>query len=216
MFAWSKLDPDGVSGVGRYAARGCLSYLESSSILPARTFLSHFLALVLAASPSLLVVRFPFPPPGSALAKALPAGAPADEVVVTALASLNFVQLALRSAQAGVGETVDKARNERGEVGVAKGGGRAVWKGLVSRYEREVAWLREVDAKEVSWFRVVLGLTGLDRALTGGFLVCLNRCRVLPSSDTSTLGSSHPARRATPSWTVSSPSARRPAPPGPG
>jgi len=150
MFAWSKLDPAGPPAIGRYAARGALSYLESSSILPARTFLSHFLALALAANPDLLVVRFPFPPAGSALAKTLPAGAGGDEVVVTALASLNFVQLAVRAAQAGVGESVEKVRNERGEVVNAKGGGRTLWKGLVSRYEREVAWLREVEAKEVS------------------------------------------------------------------
>lgn len=40
MFSWSKLDPEGVSGVGRYAARGCLrsvrpslsSLLESSEL----------------------------------------------------------------------------------------------------------------------------------------------------------------------------------------
>lgn len=124
------------------------SYLESAAILPARTFLSHFLALTLAAYPALLVVRFPFPSPSSPLAKQ--GGVQPDEVVVTTLASLNFVQLTLRAAQCGVGEAVDKTRDVKGELVVAKGGGRAVWKGLLQRYEREVQWLREPDAKEVS------------------------------------------------------------------
>lgn len=159
LFDWHKLDPDSPpeSSVGRYAARGVLSYLEASFILAARTFLSHFMALALAAYPALRVVAFPYPPPQSALAKSSTASASpsADELTVTKLASLNFLQLAIQAVQAGVGESVDRVKVGN-EMRVQRGAGTKAWQSLVSRYEKQVQWLRIPEVKEVSPFGGVL------------------------------------------------------------
>lgn len=166
LFDWHKLDPDSPreASVGRYAARGVLSYLEASFILAARTFLSHFLALALAAYPSLRVVAFPYPPPNSPLAKSslassssssgasTPTGttstSTSDELIVTKLASLNFLQLAIQAVQAGVGESVDRVKVGN-EMRVQRGAGTKAWQSLVARYERQVQWLRIPEVKEV-------------------------------------------------------------------
>ncbi|BGP26049.1 cytoplasmic protein [Rhodotorula toruloides] len=147
MFEWSKLDPEKECGVGRYAARGTLSYLESSFILAARTFLSHFLALVLAAYPTLRVVSFPYPPPSSPLATSTTAPPSGDEIVVTKLASLNFLQLAVRDVQAGVGETVEKVKVGN-EWRAQRGAGTKVWQSLVGKYERQVPWMRAPEVRD--------------------------------------------------------------------
>ncbi|BGP56716.1 hypothetical protein JCM8202_005807 [Rhodotorula sphaerocarpa] len=151
LFDWHKLDPDSPpeSSVGRYAARGVLSYLEASFILAARTFLSHFLALALAAYPSLRVVAFPFPPPGTALAKSAAASANSDELLVTKLASLNFLQLAIQAVQVGVGESVDRVKVGN-EMRVQRGAGTKAWQSLVARYEKQVSWLRIPEVKEAT------------------------------------------------------------------
>ena len=167
LFDWHKLDPDSSAreaSVGRYAARGVLSYLEASFILAARTFLSHFLALTLAAYPSLRVVAFAYPPPNSPLAKSLaspssgvstPKGtsstssSSSDELIVTKLASLNFLQLAIQAVQVGVGESVDRVKVGN-EMRVQRGAGTKAWQSLVARYERQVQWLRIPEVKEVS------------------------------------------------------------------
>ncbi|GAA5856034.1 hypothetical protein JCM8547_002949 [Rhodosporidiobolus lusitaniae] len=148
MFEWAKLDPEGETAVGRYAARGTLSYLESTFILAARTFLSHFLALSLAAYPSLRVVSFPYPPPSSALAKSSSAP-PADELIVTKLASLNFLQLTVRAAQAGIGEGVEKTKVGN-EIRVQRGAGTKIWQSVLGRYERQVEWLKVPEVKEAT------------------------------------------------------------------
>ncbi|GAA5981882.1 hypothetical protein JCM11641_001930 [Rhodosporidiobolus odoratus] len=145
MFEWAKLDEEGETAVGRYAARGCLSYLESSFILAARTFLSHFLSLSLTAYPSLRVVSFPYPPPTSALAKSSPS-LPSDELIVTKLASLNFLQLAVRAVQAGVGESVEKTKVGN-EMRAQRGSGTKVWNSLVGKAERTVPWVRDPEVK---------------------------------------------------------------------
>ncbi|GAA5898332.1 hypothetical protein JCM6882_000130 [Rhodosporidiobolus microsporus] len=150
LFEWSKLDPEGVTAVGRYAARGALSYLESSYILAARTFLSHFLSLSLAAHPDLRVVSYPYPPPNSALAKSSPSSTSSgDELIVTKLASLNFLQLAVRAAQAGVGESVEKVK-VGSELRTQRGQGTKVWQSVLSRYERQVPWLRAPEVKDAT------------------------------------------------------------------
>ncbi|BGP41695.1 hypothetical protein JCM10449v2_005686 [Rhodotorula kratochvilovae] len=150
LFDWSKLDPEKEAGVGRYAARGTLSYLESSFILAARTFLSHFLALALAAYPSLRVASFAYPPPGSPLAQSSAAPPAGDELVVTKLASLNFLQLAVRAAQASVGESVDKVRSGNGEARTQRGAGTKAWQSLLGRYEKSVPWLRAPEVKDAT------------------------------------------------------------------
>jgi hypothetical protein len=124
------------------------SYLESSFILAARTFLSHFLSLALAAYPSLLVVQYPYPPPGSPLA-ASPSPPASDELLMTKLASLNFLQLAVRAAQAGSGEAVEKTKAPNGEMRAVRGQTTRVWQGLVTRYEKQVPWLKQGELKEV-------------------------------------------------------------------
>ncbi|KAK4703344.1 golgi to ER traffic protein 4, partial [Phenoliferia sp. Uapishka_3] len=149
FFAWAKLDPEGQAGVGRYAARGTLSYLESEAILPARVFLSHFLALSLAAYPDLSMTHFPFPPATSALAKSSQAES-GDELYFTKLASLNFLQLAVRTCQAGSGETIEKVKQSDGSMKVATGGGRRAWTSLCTRYEKEVSWLKSGEAREAT------------------------------------------------------------------
>lgn len=68
---------------------------------------------------------------------------------MTKLASLNFLQLAVRAAQAGVGETVDKSKGPNGEMRAVRGQGTTVWRGLVSRYEKQVPWLKQGELKEV-------------------------------------------------------------------
>ncbi|GAA5879063.1 hypothetical protein JCM16303_001286 [Sporobolomyces ruberrimus] len=147
LFDWSKLDEEGQTAVGRYAARGTLSYLESTFILAARTFLSHFLSLALAAYPSLLVVQYPYPPPNSPLANS-PSPPASDELLMTKLASLNFLQLAVRAAQAGVGEAVEKQKAPNGEMRAVRGQTTRVWQGLVTRYEKQVPWLKQGELKE--------------------------------------------------------------------
>ncbi|GAA5977097.1 hypothetical protein JCM10908_004855 [Rhodotorula pacifica] len=152
LFDWHKLDPDSPreSSVGRYAARGVLSYLEASFILAARTFLSHFLALALAAYPSLRVVAFAYPPPNSPLAKSnANTTATSDELIVTKLASLNFLQLAIQAVQAGVGESVERVKVGN-EMRAQRGAGTKAWQSLVARYEKQVQWLRIPEVKEAT------------------------------------------------------------------
>lgn len=169
------------------------SYLESSFILAARTFLSHFLALALAAYPTLRVAAFPFPPPSSPLATSPAAPPPGDELVVTKLASLNFLQLALRAAQAGVGESVEKVK-VGGEWRTQRGQGTKVWQSLLARYEKQVPWLRAPEVKDVRFVSLSPSL------ICPRVLIFLAFHRRRPRSGRFTLGSS-PRGRATRSWT---------------
>lgn len=121
-----------------------LSYLESEAILPARVFLSHFLSLALAAYPNLAMTHFAFPPSTAPLKADAP-----DELHFTKLASLNFLQLAVRTCQAGAGVTVEKVKQSDGSLKESKGAGRKAWTTLLARYEREVSWLKSGEAKEV-------------------------------------------------------------------
>lgn len=149
------------------------SYLEMSALKPARIFLSHFLSLVLRTHANLLVVRFPYPPPGSALATSLESSKGTatdssveggDELLVTRLASLNFLQLALHTiacgagealpntTQAGSGATANGSQVARQGSAAAAGGknkGRQAWIALVQRYQGEVPWLQSAEVKEV-------------------------------------------------------------------
>jgi hypothetical protein len=103
------------------------SLLESEAILAAHTFLDRFLDLALTAHPELVVRRADGP----------------TAITTTTSPSLNFLQLVIRTCQVGVGEPLAAGGNAR------TGMGRAAWQALVGRYEREVPWLREADAKEV-------------------------------------------------------------------
>lgn len=145
LFEWYKTDPSSNSSVttlGRYAARGLLSYLEASSILCASIFIETFLALVLAADPSILVERLP-------LTRWADDSAIDAEIVVTKIASLNFLQLVLKTCQVGlVEQQVKKPGNQPGMM--TSYPGKAAWLQLVSKYEREVPWLKEPEVKEVS------------------------------------------------------------------
>ncbi|KAM0755335.1 cytoplasmic protein [Meredithblackwellia eburnea MCA 4105] len=147
MFAWAKLDDEGESAVGRYAARGTLSYLEAESLLPARIFLSHYLSLVLSHFPNLSMTHFPFPPPSSALSTTTPTPE-SEELYFTKLPSLNFLQLLVRTCGSGSGESVEKVKQSDGSVRESKGAGKKAWLALVARYEKEVSWLRGAEVKE--------------------------------------------------------------------
>ncbi|SGY25287.1 BQ5605_C018g08598 [Microbotryum silenes-dioicae] len=144
MFAWSQLDPSGLNGLGRYAARATLSYLESHAILAARTFLSHFLSSALKTYPVLLVKSVAYPSPTSPLGKNLPSSEQGDELILTKLQSLNFLQLAVRTIQVGAGETVDKYGGANGGVKKeVRGGGKSNWVKMCARYEKEVQWFNK-------------------------------------------------------------------------
>lgn len=126
-----------------------LSYLEYLAILPAKTFLSHFLSLLLAEHPELVVARFAYPPPTSPLAR-VSKSTKEDEMIVTKIASLNFLQLTLKNCQAGVGDGIDKVKGSDGKFTDSKGKGKAAWIALLGRYEKEIPWLRRPEVKEVS------------------------------------------------------------------
>ena len=129
------------STLGRYAARGVLSYLEASSILCATVFIEAFLSLVLSAQPTLLAERL-------SLSTWPEKSNQEEEILVTKLASLNFLQLVIRTCQVGSAEhQVRRAGNNAGMQTVAPG--RQAWSQLISRYEREVPWLKEQEVKEV-------------------------------------------------------------------
>lgn len=125
------------------------SYLESLAILPARTFLSHFLSLLLAAHPDLLVARFAYPPTDSALAKLSTTTDAPDELIFTKLGGMNFLQLTLRSCQGGAGEGIERIKMADGTMKESKGKGKIAWVALLAKYEKELSWLRVPDVKEV-------------------------------------------------------------------
>lgn len=146
LFEWYKTDPStsfSSSTLGRYAARGLLSYLEASSILCASIFIESFLALAIAADSSLLVERVP-------MTRWADDSAIDAEILVTKLGSLNFLQLVLKTCQVGlVEQQVKKPGNQTGTM--TSYPGKAAWLQLVSKYEREVPWLKEPEVKEVSF-----------------------------------------------------------------
>lgn len=71
-----------------------------------------------------------------------------DEMVFTKLSSINFLQLTIKTVQAGTGETVDKVKGSDGLKEV-KGKSKAAWSTMVARYEKDVAWMRRPEVKEV-------------------------------------------------------------------
>lgn len=149
LFDWYKSEPSSASpssstsSLGRYAARGTLSYLESSSILCARVFLSSFLALATSHDSTLLIER-------TSLSTWQDPSESDPELVVTRLASLNFLQLAVRTCQIGSAEQQVRRPPGQGQGMQIITPGRTAWTQLLSRYEREVPWLREGEVKEVS------------------------------------------------------------------
>ena len=144
LFEWYKLDPSSSptnSTLGRYAARGVLSYLEASSILCATVFIETFLSLCISAQPTILSERLP-------LSTWPEKTAHEEEILLTKLASLNFLQLVIRTCQVGSAEhQVKRAGNNEGMQTVAPG--RQAWNQLINKYEREVPWLKEPEVKEV-------------------------------------------------------------------
>lgn len=104
--------------------------LSPPSIAPARTTLQIFLSLLLAANPSILLQRIPFP--------ASKPGQPDDEILFTTLPVANWLQLVVRSVQ--------RAGAPGGD------GGKAAWTELVGPKYR--SWgrpgLRDEHVREVS------------------------------------------------------------------
>lgn len=99
------------------------------------------------------MVQFPYPPPSTALAR-LSALAPAsplidkDVLVFTKLSSINFLQLTLKNVQTGAGEGIDKVKSD-GTLKEIKGKGKVAWTAALTRYEKEVAWMKKPQVKEV-------------------------------------------------------------------
>ena len=96
----------------------------------------------------MVIARFAYPPPESPLARVLKSKG--DEIAVTKIASINFLQLTLKNCQIAVGDSIDKTTGPDGKVTDSKGKGRAAWIALLSRYEKEIPWLRTAAVKEVS------------------------------------------------------------------
>ncbi|KAI9633514.1 uncharacterized protein MKK02DRAFT_38167 [Dioszegia hungarica] len=124
LFEWSEkgtLDP------GPYAVRGVLPYLthQPPSILPAASFLSHFLYLL--SSPTTAFSKSG----GFTTTHPSPADAPFPSILVTASPTLNFLQLAIITIQRApaVGVSGVQARGTDGGVG-------REWEALVHRYRR--------------------------------------------------------------------------------
>lgn len=104
LFTWSRQGAD----PGTYASKAVLPFLLAGNILAARTFLTHFLALLIAARPAILARRDAITLPGgggggvngaSASASAAGGGGNVDEVYLTTDTTLNFLQLAVRTCQ---------------------------------------------------------------------------------------------------------------------
>lgn len=145
LFEWYKLDPSSSSStsastLGRYAARGVLSYLEGSSILCATVFIESFLSLCITAYPSLLAERLPL--------STWPEKTPDhdEEMLVTTLASLNFLQLLIRTCQIGAAEQQIRRQGSAQTQTVAPG--KQAWDRLMRKYRQDVPWLREQEVKE--------------------------------------------------------------------
>jgi hypothetical protein len=155
-YSWSKIDPSGVANSGRYAARAVLryltfpllkchlaesftlpSYLEAGYIFSARVFLSHFLSLLLSAQPSILQRRVPVPTNDGGSTED-------EEIFITTLPALNFLQLLVRTCQVGAGMPVTPSPN-----GGGAGMGKAAFQALVGKYERDLPWLKSPELKEV-------------------------------------------------------------------
>ncbi|KAG8948376.1 hypothetical protein FRC03_000731 [Tulasnella sp. 419] len=108
MFEWSRSGAE----PGAYASRGVIPYLLTTNILAARTFLSHFLSLVLAAQPNLLLQQTSVP---------ITPDTPGSEMWVTNNPTLNFLQLAIATCQ-------------RADPQANGGAARNAWVRLCSRY----------------------------------------------------------------------------------
>jgi hypothetical protein len=134
LYDWSLLDGHKTDGAGRYAARGVLSYLQASSILAAQTCLSYFLSLLIAAQPNILVEKVPLPSGISTSTR--------SDFLLTKLPSLNFLQLAIITCQAGTGTPLVPSPQAQ------KGAGRSAWLSLWNKYEKEATWLRAASLKE--------------------------------------------------------------------
>jgi golgi to ER traffic protein 4 len=112
------------------------SYLEAGYIFSARIFLSHFLSLILTAQPSILQRTIPGPIDGGESTK--------DEIFITTLPALNFLQLLIRTCQVGPGTPVTPIPTAAGA-----GMGKAAFQALVGKYERYLSWLKTLELKEV-------------------------------------------------------------------
>lgn len=158
LYDWYKSSPDSnssTSTLGRYAARGVLSYLEGSSILCAHAFLDRFLTLALQGNSSLA---------GEKVALSTWPEKSSPEFTATKLASLNFLQLLIRSCQMGTGEQVQVVQGRRSTVYP----GRQAFLQLIQRYEREVPWLAKEQDVKASTAEIGEMYFGIQQRRAGG------------------------------------------------
>jgi len=92
LFTWSRSGAD----PGTYASKGVIPFLLAGNILAARTFLSQFLSLLIAARPDILARPGPIALPGGS---GEGGGGGVDEVFLTTDTTLNFLQLVIRTCQ---------------------------------------------------------------------------------------------------------------------
>lgn len=89
FFEWSRTGAE----PGAYASRGTIPLLQVGNVLGARSFLSHFLSLLVSSHPDILAE------PTAIIMTVTPSGS--DEIIPTTDPVLNFLQLAIRVCQRG-------------------------------------------------------------------------------------------------------------------
>ena len=101
LFEWSRSGAE----PGAYASRGTIPLLQVGNILGARSFLSHFLSLLVSSHPEIVAEPTPI------TMTVTPAGP--DEITPTTDHVLNFLQLAIRVCQRGaIGQSQNKQMQE--------------------------------------------------------------------------------------------------------
>lgn len=150
LFDWFKTDPSSSatsSTLGRYAARGVLSFLEGYSIACANVFLESFVKLSTAANSSLVVEQIPSSVPTSSSSSS---NDKEEQLTITKIQSINFLQLVIKTCEVGLAEqSVRRPGNNGGNQMQTIYPGKQAWTHLLQKYEREVPWLKEPEVKEV-------------------------------------------------------------------
>ena len=125
FFEWSRSGAE----PGAYASRGTIPFLRVGNVLGARSFLNHFLSLLVSSHPEVLAEPAPI------TMTVTPSGS--DEVVPTTDHVLNFLQLAVRVCQ-------------RGAIGLSQSKRvQDIWVGLCGSYQSRRGVLAQPYYREV-------------------------------------------------------------------
>jgi hypothetical protein len=143
LFEWSRNGAE----PGAYASRGTIPLLQVGNVSGARSFLSHFLSLLVSTHPEILAEPTPI------TITVTPSGS--DEIIPTTDFVLNFLQLAIRVCQRGA---IGLPQNKQGQE---------IWVRLCASYQSRRGVLaqpyyREVGLTNISCFwRVNENTTGV-------------------------------------------------------